>query len=336
MRSLTLRGAAYQLCMSCTHLLQALGRGMSCTEVAALRQVSKQWQHVFGQQVPNVILPQQTWQHPQAGDAAPPGTDVLLVFPSVRKVQLSLDPMQPLSAPKLHGGFQRLAQVPTLRHLVLECFTQPQHWEQVARSLPLLGQQLTALTLAGATWPGRDQLAALQRLPRLQALDITCPHLSRLEQPHLEVRCRWRDVHAWQCHCRTAWDHQWGWRGFVGSAKCEICLQGGANALCVHHPGLCTAACCSGSWYLRCTCCQLTLPTCCTISLDPVQVIAGIVRLRRLRLAFRIVAGTAHTPLCLSPLSALSGLEELTLEFMGEFMGEHETCSSSHHCPNGA
>jgi hypothetical protein len=48
------------------------------------------------------------------------------------------------------------------------------------------------------------------------------------------------------------------------------------------------------------------------------QVIASIVRLRRLRLAFRIVAGTAHTPLCLSPLSALNGLEELTLEFMGE------------------
>jgi hypothetical protein len=212
------------------YLLQALGRAMSCTEVAGLRQVSKQWRHVFGQQVPNVTLPQQAWQHPLAGDAAPPGTDVLLVFPSVRKVQLSLDPMQPLSAPKLHGGFQRLTQVPTLRLLVLECFTQPQHWEQVARSLPLLGQQLTALTLAGATWPAREQLAALQRLPRLQALDIMCPHLSRLEQPHLEVSGFIRRFQPWRgcslCYGVTSA----GARSLVSYAHYRI--------LCVHLGGM--------------------------------------------------------------------------------------------------
>lgn len=171
----------------CCYVLQMLGKYMEPEDLAEARLVCREWKGQLSAQVTDIQLPAHLWQY------CVPGQLVSLYrlldsFKHVQQAQLQIVPQHPVDSWSIGRAMDALRlSLPTLQTMDVVAITQPGHWRAVLVSLQGFSTQLTSLKLQDICWPPADTLHLISAFTRLQHLDISSPHFSRLDPGHVEA-----------------------------------------------------------------------------------------------------------------------------------------------------
>jgi hypothetical protein len=261
-------------------ILQRLGPWLSGADMGSARLTCRSWRDCLGAQVSAAVLPPLLWQHAARGQLSQLRR-LTAAFPLLRAVHCSYERGAPVDARSMRRTMGLLARTtPTLAALRLRGMVDAPNWPALAEGLAPLAPQLAALDLGDVCWPDACSMAALgASLQGLRRLRLHSSVFSRLTARHV-------DVIASMGTLRDLSLVGLGAGGDSGMAAWGRCmgLHGG---------------CCMGAE------CGSTHPH----FLPPPNPTAPQ--------GFRTVDGTSSCPMALDPLTRLSRLSALDLEYTG-------------------